>query len=131
VNSKIEFVLDSAALIALVSLEPGCQLVSDLVARSAISTVNLAETVNKLMQKSFTAEEVRNFLSPLELHVEDWTTDMAYASAEFCRFNKSHGLSLGDRACLTLAKRLHATAVTCDRAWRRLPHLGVRVMMFR
>jgi PIN domain nuclease of toxin-antitoxin system len=67
----------------------------------------------------------------LELRVEDWSEDLAYRSAEFTRFNKSHGLSLGDRACLTLAKQLHATAVTSDQTWRRLPALGVRIMAFR
>jgi PIN domain nuclease of toxin-antitoxin system len=56
---------------------------------------------------------------------------LAYRSAEFTRFNKSHGLSLGDRACLTLAKHLRATAVTSDRTWRRIPSLGVPIMIFR
>lgn len=129
-NSKIEYVLDSAAVIAVVSLEPGHQRVTDLLESSVISSVNLAETINKLMQAA-TAEEVRSFLRPLKLRVEDWTEEMAYASAEFTPFNKSHGLSFGDRACLTLAKHLRATAVTADRSWRRAPSLGVPVMIFR
>jgi ribonuclease VapC len=76
-------------------------------------------------------EAVRVSLAKLELQVEDWSEDMAYRSVEFSRFNKSHGLSLGDRACLTLAKQLRATAVTSDRTWRRLPSLGVSIMIFR
>jgi ribonuclease VapC len=130
VSSKIEYVLDSAAVLALVSLEPGYQRVAELLDRSVISSVNLAETVNKLVQKA-SAEEVRELLGPLKLQVEDWSEDMAHRSAEFTRFNKSHGLSLGDRACLTLAKQLRATAVTSDRAWRRVPSLGVPIMIFR
>jgi ribonuclease VapC len=130
VSSKIEYVLDSAAVIALLGLEPGYQRVSELLEKSVISSVNLAEIVNKLMQKA-SAEEVRDLLRPLELQVEDWSEEMAYQSAEFTPFNKSHGLSLGDRACLTLAKQLHATAVTADRAWRRVPSLGVRIMIFQ
>jgi PIN domain nuclease of toxin-antitoxin system len=74
---------------------------------------------------------VRESLAKLELNVESWSEEMAYRSAEFTRFNKSHGLSLGDRACLTLAKQLHATAVTSDRTWRRIPALGVPIMIFR
>jgi len=130
VSGKIEYVLDSAAVMALLSLEPGYQRVAELVDKSVISSVNLAEIFNKLVQKA-SVEEVRELLRPLKLQVEDWSEDMAYRSAEFTRFNKSHGLSLGDRACLTLAKQLHATAVTSDRAWRRLPSLGVRIMIFR
>jgi ribonuclease VapC len=127
----IEYILDSTALIALVGLESGSQQVANLLESSAVSAVNLAETANKLLEKGFSEAEVRASLAKLELRVEDWTEDMAYQSAEFTQFNKSHGLSLGDRACLTLAKQLRATAVTSDRAWRRIPSLGVRVMMFR
>jgi PIN domain nuclease of toxin-antitoxin system len=115
---------------ALLSLEPGYQRVAELLEKSVISSVNFAEIFNKLVQKA-SAEEAWGFLRPLKLRVEDWTEAMAYQSAEFTQFNKSHGLSLGDRACLTLAKQLRATAVTSDRAWRRLPSLGVRIMIFR
>jgi ribonuclease VapC len=126
-----EYILDSTALIALVGLESGSERVLELLSQSAVSAVNLAETANKLLAKGFSPEEVRVSLGKLELRVEDWTEAMAYRSAEFTQFNKSHGLSLGDRACLTLAKQLRATAVTSDRAWRRLPALGVRIMIFR
>ncbi len=129
-SEKIEYVLDSAAVLALLSLEPGYQRVAEVLPKSVISSVNLAEIFNKLVQKA-SAEDVREVLRLLELKVEDWTEDLAYRSAEFTQFNKSHGLSLGDRACLTLAKQLRATAVTSDRAWRRIPALGVRIMMFR
>ena len=129
-SGKIEYVLDSAAVMALLSLEPGYQRVAELVDKSVISSVNLAEIFNKLVQKA-SVEEVRELLRPLKLQIEDWSEAMAYRSAEFTRFSKAHGLSLGDRACLTLAKQLRATAVTSDRAWRRIPSLGVRIMIFR
>jgi ribonuclease VapC len=96
-----------------------------------ISAVNLAETVNKLVLKTSSPAAARAHLLPLELTVEAWTEEMAYQSTEFTPFIKSHGLSLGDRAWLTLAKHLRATAVTSDRSWRRAPSLGVRVMIFR
>jgi ribonuclease VapC len=131
VSSKIEYVMDSTALIAVVYQEPGYERVVEILDKSAISAVNLAEIINKLVLRGSPAETVRETLLRLELTVQDWTEDLAYRSAEFTPFNKSHGLSLGDRACLTLAKQLRATAVTSDRAWRRIPSLGVRVMMFR
>jgi ribonuclease VapC len=131
VSSRTEYVWDSSALIALVSLEPGHQRVAELIGRSSISAVNLAEAINKLIQKVPTVDAVQLLLAQLDLTVEDWSEDLAFRSAEFSPFNKSHGLSLGDRACLTLAKHLRATAVTSDRAWRRLPSLGVSVMLFR
>jgi len=131
VSSSAEYVLDSTALIALLQWEPGYQRVAELLDRSVVSAVNLAEIVNKLVERGATGETAKQSLVQLELTVTDWSEDMAYGSAEFTRFNKSHGLSLGDRACLTLAKQLHAAAVTSDRTWRRMPSLGVRVMIFR
>jgi len=122
VSWRVEYVLDSAAVLALLSLEPGYQSVAELLNKSVISSVNLAEVFNKLAQKA-SAEDVRELLRPLELKVEDWSEDMAYLSAEFTQFNKSHGL--------TLAKQLRATAVTSDKSWRRAPSLGVRIMIFR
>ena len=127
----IEYILDSTALIALVGSESGSQRIADLLENSAVSAVNLAETANNLLEKGFSQAEVRESLAKLELKVEDWSEAMAYRSAEFTRYNKSHGLSLGDRACLTLAKHLHATAVTSDRTWSRKPALGVPIMIFR
>ena len=127
----IEYILDSTALIALVGLESGSQQIAGLLKNSAVSAVNLAETANKLLEKGFSQAEVRESLAKLELKVEDWSEAMAYRSTEFTQFNKSHGLSLGDRACLTLAKQLRATAITSDRTWRRLPSLDVRIMIFR
>jgi ribonuclease VapC len=131
VSSIAEYVLDSTAIIALLQLEPGHQYVKEVLHESAVSAVNLAEIVNKFAQRGPTLEAVRESLAKLELNVKDWSEDMAYRSAEFTQFSKSHGLSLGDRACLTLAKQLRATAVTSDRTWRRLPSLGVPIMIFR
>jgi ribonuclease VapC len=128
---RAEYVLDSTAVIALLWSEPGHEQVAELLTGSVVSAVNVAEVANKLVQSGATAESVRESLVKLELGVVNWSEDMAYRSAEFTRFSKSHGLSLGDRACLTLAKQLHATAVSGDRAWRRLPALGVSVMIFR
>jgi len=44
---------------------------------------------------------------------------------------KSAGLSLGDRSCLALARRLGLPVLTADRAWADLPRLGVTVRLLR
>ncbi len=131
VSSRIKYVLDSTALIALVYQEPGHEKVEEILESSTVSAVNLAETVNKLVLRGSTAEAVRDGLLKLRIPVEVWTEDLAYRGAELSHFTRSHGLSLGDRACLTLAKQLHATAVTSDKSWRGAPPLGVRIMIFR
>ncbi|MBZ5608135.1 MAG: type II toxin-antitoxin system VapC family toxin [Acidobacteriia bacterium] len=123
--------MDSTALIALVTLEPGHRTVEEMLDRATISAVNLAETIHKLVQKGSTPRVTEALLRQLDLDVVDWSQDMAYRSAEFAVLGKSHGLSFGDRACLTLAKQLGATAVTADLAWRKVPSLSVPVLIFR
>jgi PIN domain nuclease of toxin-antitoxin system len=53
----------------------------------------------------------------LDIEVRDFDTEAAYAAGELRRITQGGALSLGDRACLALAMRLGATAVTADRAW--------------
>lgn len=130
-NGRAEYVLDSTALLALVFREPGFERVAELALHSAISAVNLTEALHKLIQRGSPVRVAEQLLQKLELNVVDWSEDLAYRSAEFAMFGRSHGLSLGDRACLALAKHLHATAVTSDRAWREIRGLGVSVLMFR
>jgi ribonuclease VapC len=131
VNGRLEYVLDSTALIALVLGESGCERVQALLEKSAISAVNLTETIHKLVQKGPAARSVEHLLQSLQLNVVAWSEDLSYRSAEYAVLGKSHGLSLGGRACLTLAKQWKATAVTSDLAWGKVPGLGVRLLMFR
>ncbi len=41
------------------------------------------------------------------------------------------GLSLGDRACLTLAMLRKVPTLTADQTWARIPDLGVDVVLIR
>jgi ribonuclease VapC len=131
VTGRVEFVLDATALIALLSREPGHQKVAEILDRAAVSTVNLAETIHKLVQRGSAPAQAERFLRDLQIRTEEWSEDMAYESAGLAHSSRALGLSLGDRACLTLAKHLGATAVTADRIWRKIPALGVPILIFR
>jgi ribonuclease VapC len=111
--------------------EPGSDKIAAISHRSTISSVNLTESIHKVVQKGSARRIVEQLFRELRLNVVEWSEDLSYSSAEFAMFGRSHGLSLGDRACLTLARNLHATAVTSDRAWRQVPGLGVALQIFR
>jgi len=55
---------------------------------------------------------------------------MASEPASCGPFTRQQGLSLADRASLSLGLRLGLTVVTCDRAWAELP-MEVEVQVLR
>ena len=113
-------VLDGSALLALLLGETGADRVADLLSRSAVSTLNLSEAVAKLSEHGVPELGIRTALGDLDLDVRAFDQDAAFAAGRLREPTRNHGLSLGDRACLALAMRLDAVAVTADRAWAGL-----------
>ena len=113
------FVLDSSAVIAVIIEEPGSRRVLEVIERSVLSSVNLTEIVTKLLDRGLEPEMVRSTIDDLRIPVKDFTATDALAAGLMRDSTRHLGLSLGDRACLALAGRLGAVAVTADKAWAR------------
>ena len=124
-------VLDASALLALLQNEPGAEVVADLLPHGIMSAVNLSEVVAKLMDHGMPLEEAREALDGLPIDVASFDRDAAFAAGELHGVTRGARLSLGDRACLALATRLGATAVTADRAWASLGDGIARVTLLR
>ena len=123
-------VLDSSAVLAFVNGEPGAEIVARLIGDSLISTVNFAEVVTKLVERSGSLELAREALAIVDLDLIDFDRDLAENAGGLIARTKLKGLSLGDRACLALAVRERLPAVTGDRVWESLD-VGVEVRLFR
>jgi ribonuclease VapC len=54
--------------------------------------------------------------------------EQSYPTGSLCRVGHTYGLSLGDQACLVLARATSAKAVTADRAWQELD-LGIKIKL--
>jgi PIN domain nuclease of toxin-antitoxin system len=126
----MSFVLDASALLALIQGEPGAVRVRVVMRQAALSSVNLTEVVTKLVAKGTLIEEVREILGGLEPRVHPHDEQLAIDAGAMHASTRRLGLSLGDRACLALAQRLGATALTTDRAWRGVD-LGVAIEVIR
>src|SRR5579863_1114878 len=112
------YVLDASALLALLNQEPGCERVASCIANGAvISTVNLCEVAAKLSDAGVPEEIIREALSVLGISIVDFDALLAYDAGLLRPLTRQVGLSLGDRACLALARHLELPAVTTDKVW--------------
>jgi len=122
--------VDASALLALLFGEPGAETVAEAIAaQAAISTVNLAEVATVLVRHDRDPAAV---LAPVcdQVAVQPFTDADALAAAVLYPQTAGRGLSLGDRACLVLARRLEGPALTAEHAWAELD-LDVEVRLIR
>lgn len=124
-----EAVIDASALLALLNAEPGADTVAQALPGAVISAVNLSEVVAKLSQAGLPEKAVRQALQPLGPSVEPFEEEQAYQAGLLHAATRRLGLSLGDRACLSLAQKLGVTALTADKTWAQLsPGASIRVI---
>ena len=123
-------VLDSSALLAYLQGEPGEEIVDRVLLESVISSVNWAEVVQKLLPSEVEVERILNDLLALGLRIEPFTSEDGVMAGRLWLETRQAGLSLGDRACLSLGLRLGCPVLTADRAWASL-NLSLDIQLIR
>ncbi|MBD2295084.1 type II toxin-antitoxin system VapC family toxin [Anabaena sphaerica FACHB-251] len=129
-------VLDASAFLAYLRDEPGAEIVENaLINGCYISIINWVEVLSKIVDLGESPDEVikqlrdegllENSLEIIACNEED-----ALNIAKFRPLTKSTGLSLGDRACLALGKRLNLPVLTADKVWTSLS-LGITINLIR
>ena len=110
--------------------EPGCERVAELVPQSCMSTVNLAEALGRLARDGRAVDEVLDQIDEMGIGLIAFDREMAREVATLLVPTSPLGLSLGDRACLALARLRRLPVVTADRAWAQLD-LDVAIEVIR
>lgn len=110
-------VLDSSAVLAVLNDEPGAELVVPVLSDALVSTVNYAEIVAKLVERGGTLTRAQDALQSIALTTVDFDIGLARRTGALRAETMRRGLSLGDRACLSLAEREGVPAITGDRNW--------------
>ena len=126
----MQVVLDASALLAYLRAEPGSEAVDGVLGSALITSVNWAEVLQKSLSAGVEVEGLRQELQALGLAVEPFSAGDADTAALLWPQTRNLGLSLADRACLSLALRLNLPVLTCDPLWAELT-LPLRIQLLR
>ena len=125
-------VLDASAILALLKGERGAAKVASVVADAVVCAVNQAEVISHFVHLGAPLEDIRAMLGALPYIVVPADDALAWEAGSLRSMTASAGLSLGDRFCLALAKRLGVATYTANKAWRDIAsEAGVKVVLVR
>jgi ribonuclease VapC len=125
-----DVVLDASAVLAYLRREPGAANVMASIDGAWLSSVNVVEVVQKLVEDGHADDNIRLSLRSLTCKVAVFDEQLGIDAGFLRKATRRLGLSLGDRACLALAAQFGLPAMTADRAWAELD-LGVEVVLIR
>ncbi|MFM2410845.1 MAG: hypothetical protein RL481_1673 [Pseudomonadota bacterium] len=111
-------ILDSSAVLALLLNEPGAEIVADLFEDAVICSINLSEVAHGLVRNGNNEVQSRALIAKLDLDVIEADTEMALDAGFLRAKTDNFGLSIGDRFCFALGRRLGAEIITADRMWQ-------------
>lgn len=116
-----KIVLDASAMLAVIHRERGFEkLTPELLAQAIVSTVNLAEVHGKLVSSGWPPDQAWEDATSLVQEVLPFTSDHAHTAGNLIVETRALGLSLADRACLSVGLDLKAPIYTADRSWKNL-----------
>lgn len=118
-------VLDSSALLAYLFEETGHQVVAKYIENACISTVNLSEVAGRLIRDNIDPMPLMQQIGLTSISIVPFTETHALYAANFILQTQRYGLSLGDRACLGLAKERQLAVLTADTVWSQLADIKI------
>jgi ribonuclease VapC len=110
-------VVDSSVLLAVLRNEDGAQRALGSLFGAFMSSVNATEVISRLIDLGYETDRAFAGLSRFRLTIVAFDEELAGMAGWLRAITRHRGLSLGDRACLALAIRENATALTADRNW--------------
>lgn len=123
-------VLDASALLSFLQGEPGNNQVEAVLPEAIICSVNWSEVVQKSIAASVDINGMREDLEALGLKILPFSAEEAELAGQLWQQTRQAGLSLGDRACLSVGLRMNASVLTADQIWTTL-NLPVDVRCIR
>jgi PIN domain nuclease of toxin-antitoxin system len=126
----VSYVLDASAALAVLNAEAGADRVAQCLTEAVMSAINAVEVGSRLVDAGLATADALRAIELLRVPTIAFTEDLARIAIALRPATRAYGLSLADRACLALAIRDGATALTADRAWAKLD-VGCRIELIR
>jgi ribonuclease VapC len=132
-EKAITVVLDASALLALFNDEPGAERVMQALEHPCLlSAANHTEVLTKLLDKGLSPEDAATVMTSVELRIVAFDAAQSADAAWLRTATRKMGLSLGDRACLALARAQGAAVLTADKPWLEIAQaVGLTVLCIR
>lgn len=124
-------VLDASALLAYLFREAGHEVVEKYIESTCISTVNLSEVAGRFTRDGIDAALLVQQIQQTSIAIIPFTQTHALHAAGLIPHTQRYGLSLGDRACLGLAKERRLPVLTADTIWAELMGIHVDIVQIR
>ena len=112
-------------MLAYLFEETGCQVVAQYIENACISTVNLSEVAGRLIRDNIDPMPLIEQIGRTSISIVPFTETQALYAANFIPQTQRYGLSLGDRACLGLAKEKQLAVLTADTVWSQLVDIEI------
>jgi PIN domain nuclease of toxin-antitoxin system len=125
-------VIDASAILAAILGEAGGDSVFDLLDEAMVSAVNVAEVYTYAAINDLPTEAIDAFFADTGIAIVSFDPIQAVTAGQLASLTRKAGLSLGDRACLALAKLHNADVLTADRPWQKVAGLtGLTIKLLR
>ncbi len=123
-------VLDASALLAFINDEDGKKTVKQYLQSSVMSTVNISEVISCLTRIGVPLHDAYQLTVSLISEIIPFDKQHALLTAHIVEQSKQHGLSLGDRSCLSLAIKEKLPVLTADKIWKKL-NMDCEIILIR
>lgn len=127
-EGRLAALLDASAVLAWLQQESGWERLDPIIGSASIGAANWSEVLQKSWQHGQEGDEVAAGLLGLGLEVEPVTEEDGVEGARL--WSTCPDLSLGDRLCLAIGRRLNYTVWTADRTWKGR-RLGIMIQAIR
>ncbi|QQV75275.1 hypothetical protein H6P87_00827 [Rickettsia tillamookensis] len=123
-------IFDASTLLALIKNETVNLELEKFLGNIYMSSVNVSEVAGILLKSEMSLHECKNAIEPLINSVINFDQEQSFLAASIKKQTNHLGLSLGDRACITLGLTTGYPIYTADKAWANV-QLNCKIILIR